>query len=249
MATQTLTQMDMKRAREQLKRSDAGWRSLGHDAYYGTMEDVVSAGLVRPEQLPGAKGMPSTSVTFYDGQIIPRNKRVKHDEKYVNIIRHGSGFKVFFGVPDSVVAEREAAADLADELCAAQYAAREQDKMSKQKVDFQIALDKVRAQANLAAMPISAKGYQTDLIDFLDSWSRIFRDRLLPKNKTSGFSFDESTIADFDDLLIDMRELLSHAGVQFDGRWQQQVVSGCKAHIAKADTGFQSALARMQSAN
>ena len=121
MATQTLTQMDLKHPREHLKPSDAGWRRLDHDAYYASAEDLVSAGLVRPEQLPGAKG--------------------------------------------------------------------------------------------------------------------------------TGFSFDESAIADFDDLVLDIRELLSHAVIQFDGRWQQKVVSECKAHIAKADTGFQSALARMQSAS
>src|SRR5665647_1967757 len=80
MATDTV--IDLGQDREKLLVKDCGWRSLTHDLYFGKATELIAAGLVRPEQLPGAEGMPPSAVTFYAGKLMPRWQRAKHDEKY-----------------------------------------------------------------------------------------------------------------------------------------------------------------------
>lgn len=99
---------DFGQDRERLLVKDCGWRSLTHDLYFGKATELIAAGLVRPEQLPGAEGMPPSAVTFYESKLMPRWQRAKHDEKHLNIVRYGSGFRVYVGVSAEVRAEREA---------------------------------------------------------------------------------------------------------------------------------------------
>lgn len=91
--------------REKLREKNCDYR--GNVAYSGKATELVAAGLVRPEQLPGAEGMPKSGATFYDGQLMTRWQRAKHDEKYLNIARYGSRFRVYVGVSEEVRAERK----------------------------------------------------------------------------------------------------------------------------------------------
>jgi hypothetical protein len=107
---------NLDQAREQLRVEGWYYRSTTHDLYFGKAPELVAAGLVRPEQLPGAEGMPTSAVTFYDGQLLAKYQRCKHDEKHLNIARYGSGFQVYVGVTAEVRAEREAIEKQKEEL-------------------------------------------------------------------------------------------------------------------------------------
>lgn len=107
---------DIKQDREKLRVKNQHYRTTTCDLYFGKANELIATGLVRPEQLPGSEGMPSSAVTFYDGHLIPRGKRAEHDEKYLNIARYGLGFRVFVGVTAKVRAEREAVEKREDDL-------------------------------------------------------------------------------------------------------------------------------------
>lgn len=69
------------------------------NAYRGSAQDLIAAGVVRPDQLPGSPGLPATCVTFYKGQRVGKgDSRGARDEHYLQIRREGKGFCVHVGV-------------------------------------------------------------------------------------------------------------------------------------------------------
>lgn len=241
--------------RERLRVKDGCWRIHTHDIYRGNAADLIAAGLVRPEQLPGTEGMPSTSATFYDGQLMARHQRCKCDVKHMNIVRSNSRFTVYVGVTAEVRTRREAIDKRDDEVREERRKAQRDEQQARAQVDQTIARTKRMAEGTLILMPTSPDEYRQNLIRELDSSADILRKRMLPSEGNgldvltmgvNGFSLDESAVTEFDDLVNEIRELLSNADVRFNAQRQKEIISNCKGAIAKADGGFQRALDRIQ---
>lgn len=80
------------------------------NSYRGTAADLIAAGLVRSDQLPGAPGNGISRVTFYKGERIPRGvTRYRFlDEHYMCVSKRGRGtFEVEVGVTEAVRKVRE----------------------------------------------------------------------------------------------------------------------------------------------
>lgn len=222
---------------------------LYNNEYSGTAEALISAGLVRANQLPGQPGMAKSCVTFYDDKRVAPGKQSERDEKFLRIQTAGKKFTVTQGVSKEVeadrrliaIAERKAAQE-AEQVAATSRAAAERE----------IAQNKMMAEFTLSTLPTSPNDYRKKLITDCDFYAGIVRDRMTPKKGsgfdlfsagTSGFSLDESVITEFNDLVNEIRELISNASVQFNSPRQREIISNCKSAVARGDAKFQRVLA------
>jgi hypothetical protein len=85
------------------------------DQFYGRAAALVSAGLVRADQLPGAPGMAPSSAAFVDGVRLPRHSRPAHDERWMQVTKVGNMVRVTKGIADEERARREQAEEEAAE--------------------------------------------------------------------------------------------------------------------------------------
>lgn len=69
--------------------------------YWGKAEALIAAGILSSYQVPGQPGMPTTSASFVDGQMVDRYARPKHDERWMQISLYGNGLRVIKGVSRS----------------------------------------------------------------------------------------------------------------------------------------------------
>lgn len=82
------------------------------DDYRGTAEDLIAAGIIRADQLPGSPGLPAGCVTFRNGQRIAKgDSRRARDEGYLQIRRAGKAFYVKAGISADEKARRVAQAE------------------------------------------------------------------------------------------------------------------------------------------
>lgn len=222
---------------------------LYNNEYSGTAEALISAGLVRANQLPGQPGMAKSCVTFYDDKRVPPGKQSERDEKFLRIQTAGKKFTVTQGISKEVEAERRSvekaerkAAQEAEQVAATTKAAAERV----------IAENKMMANFTLAIMPTSPNDYRKKLIADCDRYADTMRDRMTPRKGsgfdlfsagTSGFSLDESAITEFNDLVNEIRDLISNASVQFNAQRQNEIISNCKSAVARGDAKFQRVLA------
>jgi len=225
--------------------------------YIGSASELTAAGIVRPEQLPGVEGLPPTGVTFYDGKMVSRYQRCKHDEKHLNIVRRGRGFLVRIGVTAQVRVEREAIEKRQTEIWSLQYEAQDAAERAKAVSDREIRLKKELAECALHVIPQSAGDYQSGLIDDWHRHAIHMRDSISPDMTRykigdyeidsfgCGFSLDESDMIEFDALVDEMKELLTNAKVRFNAQKQKQTIANCQIAIAKGDDKFQRVLARL----
>lgn len=68
------------------------------DIYIGKPEDLIAAGVLTAEQIPGWPGMPSTSASFVDGVVQPRGQKPKHDERWMQVSRYGGNIRCIKGI-------------------------------------------------------------------------------------------------------------------------------------------------------
>lgn len=108
------------------RREDLKW-----DAYIGPRDELIAAGLAKPEQFPGQPGLNATSATFYKGVLVPKHQRGNPwDEGTLSVRLYGAyRFRVLVGVPVEVQQRRQAAQNAAwqaqNAAWQAQNAARE----------------------------------------------------------------------------------------------------------------------------
>ncbi|MFZ3081409.1 hypothetical protein [Rhodoferax ferrireducens] len=222
-------------------RNEFGWT----DEYIGTAEALVSAGLVRADQLPGQPGMPKSCSTFYDGQRVGRGTGTngKQDEKYMHVFTVGKKFAIRKGVMAEVAAERRAARD-------AEFTAeREFERVTaaaKQKAEREVRHAATMAECALVLMVNSADEYRQKIIKALRSHVGYLLQEDMRINNNHGFSVDESVAAEVDDLLDEMIELVSNADVQFNARRHKEIHLKCKGDIARGDASFQRTLEHLQ---
>lgn len=95
-----------------LMRTDCGcWA----DRYVGCAEDLIAAGLITADQLPGALGRNKTHCTYYDGVPVKKGaSKHRRDERYFSIKRYGKKFEVIKGIPKQVEEERHAAREASE---------------------------------------------------------------------------------------------------------------------------------------
>lgn len=78
------------------------------DNYMGAAQALLDAGLVTLGQLPGTPGMPKISVSFLDGEQLPRQARAVHDERWMRVSLYGNKVIVSKGISAEERARREA---------------------------------------------------------------------------------------------------------------------------------------------
>lgn len=211
-----------------------GVRFMEHffvDEYSGiTAEALVSAGLVRDDQLPGRPGMPKSRITLYAGQLVSGGRSTERDEKFVQVTVSGKKFQVSLGVPKEVQAQRRAA--WSAKLEAEREAARK------------ARIAKAMAEGALYCMVNSADEYRQKIIASLNG-VRCTSERDIRPNSNHGFSMDESVIEELNSLLSEMVELVSNADVRFDARRHQENILAFRSAVAKGDSTFQRTLHQM----
>lgn len=221
-----------------------------HDnVYSGTAEALVLAGLARSSQFPGQPGMAKSCVTFYDGERVGRGKQSERDEKFLRIQTVGKKFTVTQGVSKEIGGQRRSAYD------AEREAEREVQRVAATaKAAASEALDKNKmiAEITLVLMPTSPNEYRQKLIADLDGYVSIVRRCMMPRKGSgfdvcsmgiTGFALDESAVTEFNDLVNEIRELISNASVQFNAQRQKEIISNCKGAVARGDAKFQRVLA------
>lgn len=73
---------------------------FGFDEFRGAAHELVSAGLVAPDQFPGQPGRGKSMATYYRGEPVRQGTNTRQDEHYLQIARAGKTFKVIRGVTE-----------------------------------------------------------------------------------------------------------------------------------------------------
>lgn len=178
--------------------------------YFGSGADLVRAGLVRREQLPGPTGPRKKSAVYYDGQPASRGRTYPHDEKYMQITLVGPDkFSVWVWCStaqrESVEAQREA-------MRTGVFADLE---------------DRAHAAALLERVPGSREAYKAFEIGRADS----FLDCLLTglqRTDRHGYSFDGKALQQVEAAVYQLRAAVRGGGVVFDSRRHEVVVASLR---------------------
>lgn len=105
------------RERQRQKKPLTCTRESQGDYYVGTAEQLISEGIITPNQLPGTPGMPKSSATFIDGVQQPPRTRAAHDDHWMHVTLYGKKVVVSKGISaqERERRERQRAAALAAE--------------------------------------------------------------------------------------------------------------------------------------
>lgn len=206
------------------------------NVYFGSAEALVSAGLICANQLPGQPGMAKFCVTFYGGELVGRGKHSTRDENYLYIQKTGKKFTVTQGVSKVVEAERWSTEREAERVAAA----------AKRETEGRSQIAKAKAEYILYFMVNSADEHRQKMIKGLRSHIGDLRSRDMLPNENHGFSMNESTAAELNELLGEMIELISNADVLFNAKRHTEINYKCRIDVARGDQGFQRTLESFQ---
>lgn len=191
-----------------VEKLDFGTRFLGSGA------DLVRAGLVRHEQLPGPNGPRKHSAVYYGGVPASRGRAYPHDERYMKITLVGPDkFSVLVWCSRE---ERESKhSQLRAEIAARCAAADARERARSHAAD------------QLASLPASPEAYKERLVAIVDS----FLDCAVSCVQTSdrhGFSFDERVLQQVKAAASQLRTAVRGGGVVFDARRHERAVAGLR---------------------
>lgn len=79
------------------------------DIYVGRSEALIAAGIIDAAQVPGAPGMPKSSITFVDGVPQPRGAKPAHDERWMQATMYGRQLRLTKGISEEEQRRRSAA--------------------------------------------------------------------------------------------------------------------------------------------
>jgi hypothetical protein len=68
------------------------------DIYLGRPEALIAAGLIEAAKVPGAPGMPRSSITFVEGVPQPRGAKPAHDERWMQATMYGRQLRLTKGI-------------------------------------------------------------------------------------------------------------------------------------------------------
>ena len=212
------------------------------DRYTGTSVALVAAGLVRPEQLPGAPGMPKAGVTFYNGRRPAKGVPRVKDETYVNIVAVS---RELFDVRRGLNA-KEHAARLAEHDAeraasrAISAAAAEAERRARNERWLRARM----GERTLQSMASSTQEYRDKEADSLRRFVDIAIGGLQP-NTQSGYCLEADAVDQLIALRDQMLQVVAEACVVFDPVRHKGITQSCRAVVARDDAGFQNSLGRM----
>ncbi|VTU34294.1 hypothetical protein [Variovorax sp. RA8] len=77
------------------------------DIYIGRPAALIAAGLIEAAKVPGAPGMPRSSITFVDGVPQPRGAKPAHDERWMQATMYGRQLRLTKGIDPEERSRRE----------------------------------------------------------------------------------------------------------------------------------------------
>lgn len=199
------------------------------DGYIGKAEDLMAAGLVRPEQFP-PEG--KRSVSYLGGVVMPR--RCRMDETFLRVCRRNDAHRpwlVCVGLPR-------------DELLQRRAKARE---MSRRERARSIARGKAeRAERELARMPGSERQFVCEVAATIRELADlVFLRRLDQEKSAHGYRFSTETKEAALMAVDAIVEALVQGEVIFDAERHAQIVEAHRAVIRAADPAFYAQLDRL----
>lgn len=196
--------------RERPRGKEAGLKindSIYGVRYMGTSSDLVNAGLVQPEQLPGVGGPRKKSAVYYGGVAAVRGRRYPCDEHYLEITLVGSDrFSVWKPHSNEVRVSRE--------QHEAQRLASERERMKV----------KEAAAFDLSKIPDSRESYRQSSLEFLNQLIRAALWNVQECDR-HGYSVDFNTLQEMQAGAARMRNALSEGGIKFDAGRHERIVS------------------------
>lgn len=199
------------------------------DAYIGKAEDLIAAGLVRPEQFPPAG---KRSVSYLGGVVMPR--RCRMDETYLRVCRRNDAdmpWLVCVGLPRGELLERRAKAH---------------EKRRRERARSVARCKAEHAERELARMPGSERQFVCEVASSIRELSDVIFLRRLDEEKSwHGYRFStetkESALMAVDAII----EALMQGEVIFDAERHAQIVEAHRAVIRAADPAFYAQLDKL----
>jgi hypothetical protein len=187
------------------------------DRYVGTAEDLIAAGLVREDQLPGQSGTNKTRRTFFDGVPLRQGANRTRDERYLAISRSGKKFEVLKGLPEAV--ERERRAPMNAEMKA------------------RVERDQRIAEATL--VPASASAYRDAQARWIIAILNSLKQPVVPDSGGFSFALDDEDRDELDDAFERVLDVFRAAAISVD-RNKVRELDGLRAHgMARNDASLQ----------
>lgn len=187
--------------------------------YSGTAEQLVNAGLVRHEQLPGQAGVGKTCATYSAGVLVRAGAQCRRDESYLTIRRCGaSRFRIWIGRSDEERAAIEAAA--------------EADRLRCEHEDHQRRA-RNEAARELASIPRSPDDYRKQQQRCVGAMLGVALSSLGP-SEFSGYSYSESVIREFKTVSARLLAILEHGELGFDAGRQQARIDSLSVDVPAA---------------
>lgn len=207
-----------------------------YDEYIGTAEDLITVGLVKPEQFPpeGKQG-----ISYLNGEAVPGRCRV--DETFLRVGRRlevGAPWLVRIGLPRGELAKRRAEANERKRIERAERTARWESEQNAKKLK-ESKENAGRAKRALRQMPASKREFVREKIDTFREMSAQFSLKGLDEPSTyHGYRFSSETMEAALMALDAVVDVLLHGGVIFDADRHAQIVAEHQVVIRSADPNF-----------
>lgn len=175
--------------------------------YLGCAADLISTGVVRPDQLPGTEGPRKKSAVYYGGVAVARGRKYPQDEHYMEIVLlRPDRFSVWSPHSREVRMAREEVETL--------QAASEHE---RRKV-------KEAAAHELSKIPPSREAYRRSQLARLDGLLDLALFTVQESEK-HGFSLEQNAVQEMRAAAGKMRSALSGGVINFDAPRHERVVS------------------------
>ncbi|MBU7574928.1 MAG: hypothetical protein KAF64_16340 [Hydrogenophaga sp.] len=199
------------------------------DGYIGKAEDLMAAGLVRPEQFP-PEG--KRSVSYLGGVVMPR--RCRMDETYLRVCRRDDAdmpWLVCVGLPRGELLQRRAKA---------------REKRRRERAQSVARCKAELAQRELARMPGSERQFVCEVAATIRELADlVFLRRLDQAKGGHGYRFSTETKESALTAVDAIVEALVQGEVIFDAERHAQIVEAHRAVIRAADPAFYAQLDKL----
>ena len=200
------------------------------DVYTGRIDDLIAAGIVTREQIPGVPGAPKVAMTFYKGELVRKGAHRDRDEHYWSITRRGRlNAQVLIGISDAECERRR-------KVWRAQV---------EQHRSTQAAAEAARKE--LMCLPRTHAVYREKLVTHAKILLSMLVDLLAP-NEHNGFSYDEEATAEVVELRDEILSILKGGTTLFNAKRQAGIVQAHQAAIARSDSKFVALLGSLSEA-
>lgn len=218
-----------------------------YDEYIGTAEDLIAAGLAKPDQFPpeGKQG-----ISYLNGEVVSGRCRV--DETFLRVSRRhdtDAPWSVRVGLPRGELANRRAEANHENRIRraerAAEWEAENAAEHLKKKTD-----EAARAKRALKQMPASEREFlQQSVVSIRESASLFFLKRLDEESGWHGYRFSTETKEAAAMAVDAIVEALVQGEVIFDAERHARIVGEHQAVIRAADPQFEKQLKALATPN